>query len=334
MPPKLQTVGVIGPAGFGGSHLCLELIQRGHQVVGISRHPERLGEHPSYTPRAVDLDAVTTAGLAEAFNGLDAVVSEYAPHTPGPGPLQYSKPTIPAFRRKTHRETVRLRQHAVTFIEVVRKIVLAVQWAQVPYFVFVGGGGSLHVPGTAPPECLVDDPDFFVAYRRALADSEAHVRYMEERLNPLVASLRTYREARCAVRAGAATTEQKAFVDSFEQSRRDGNDEARDFIRAARTAYMFFAGNTSFSWSFVSPSPMYRPGKRTGQYQASIDEVPLLGATGADSGNRFDGRLPGISVADLAIAIADEVEARRYVHRHWTAVGELDDTPSPSYVRL
>ncbi|GES59528.1 NAD(P)-binding protein [Aspergillus terreus] len=311
MPSKIQTVGVIGPAGFGGSHLCLELIQRGHRVVGISRHPERLGEHPSYTPRAVDLDTVTTAGLAEAFNGLDAVVSEYAPHTPGPGPLQY-----------------------MTFLEVVRKIVLAVQWAQVPYFVFVGGGGSLHVPGTAPPECLVDDPDFFVAYRRALADSEAHVRYMEERLGPLVASLRTYREARCAVRAGAATTEQKAFVDSFEQSRRDGNDEARDFIRAARTAYMFFTGNTSFSWSFVSPSPMYRPGKRTGQYQASIDEVPLLEVTGADSGNRFDGRLPGISVADLAIAIADEVEARRYVHRHWTAVGDLDDTPSPSYVRL
>lgn len=91
MTIKPQVVGVIGPTGFGGSYLSLELIQRGHKVVGISRHPEGLGKHPSYTPRAVDLENVSIGELATAFQGLDALVSEYGPHTPGTGALLYSE---------------------------------------------------------------------------------------------------------------------------------------------------------------------------------------------------------------------------------------------------
>lgn len=90
MPPKPLTVGVIGPAGFGGSYLCVELLNRGHTVIGISRSPQKLGKHPRYTPRPIDIDQVSIEELAKTFNGLDVLVSEYGPHTAGAGALLYS----------------------------------------------------------------------------------------------------------------------------------------------------------------------------------------------------------------------------------------------------
>ena len=83
-------VGVIGPAGFGGSYLCVELLNRGHTVIGISRNPEKLGKHERYIPRPVDIDNVSFVELAKYFEGIDALVSEYGPHTAGAGALLYS----------------------------------------------------------------------------------------------------------------------------------------------------------------------------------------------------------------------------------------------------
>jgi putative NADH-flavin reductase len=78
---KPLIVGIIGPAGFGGSYLSVELLNRGHTVVGISRNPETLGKHARYIPRPVDIDAVSISQLAESFQGLDILVSMYGPHT-------------------------------------------------------------------------------------------------------------------------------------------------------------------------------------------------------------------------------------------------------------
>jgi hypothetical protein len=45
--------------------------------------------------------------------------------------------------------------------------------------------------------------------------------------------------------------------------------------------------------------------------------------------------LTGISVSDLAIAIADEVEQQKLIGKHWSAWGDLsEDVPTPSYLRL
>lgn len=87
---KPLRVGVIGPAGFGGSYLCVELLNRGHTVIGISRNPEKLGKHERYIPRPVDIDQVSTDQLAKTFDGIDVLVSEYGPHTAGAGALLYS----------------------------------------------------------------------------------------------------------------------------------------------------------------------------------------------------------------------------------------------------
>lgn len=83
-------IGVIGPAGFGGSYLCIELLNRGHRVFGISRAPQKLGVHQLYTPVSADVNALSIVELAEVFNGLDVVVNQYGPHSAGHEALQYS----------------------------------------------------------------------------------------------------------------------------------------------------------------------------------------------------------------------------------------------------
>lgn len=90
-PHKHLKVGVIGPAGFGGSYLCVELLNRGHTVIGISRTPEKLGSHERYSPRPVDIDSISISELAKRFEGIDVLVSEYGPHTEGADALLYSK---------------------------------------------------------------------------------------------------------------------------------------------------------------------------------------------------------------------------------------------------
>lgn len=88
---KALRFGVIGPAGFGGSYLCLELINRGHHVVGISRNPGKLGLHENYTPISADVSGKGIKELALVFENLDVVVNEYGPHSAGADALQYSK---------------------------------------------------------------------------------------------------------------------------------------------------------------------------------------------------------------------------------------------------
>ncbi|KAF3387031.1 hypothetical protein F1880_001619 [Penicillium rolfsii] len=298
-------VGIIGPAGFGGSYLAVELIRRGRTVVGISRNPQKFGEHKNYIPRPLDIEATGIEDLADAFRDLDTLVSQYGPHTQGVDALQY-----------------------MPYIEIVRKLILAVKLANVKYFVFVGGAGSLVVPGSH--ESLADYPAFFPAYRKQLAESDVHVQYMEERLGSIGAALRSYRNARLAQNSGTATVADIETIRAYEASVRK-SDRASNYIKAGRASLLFFEGNTSFPWTFVSPSPLYRPGSRTGVYEVTVDYVPLRGQQKGE--DILEGRLTGISAADLGVAIADEIESRRLVHKHWTASADLsDDTAYPSYL--
>jgi putative NADH-flavin reductase len=97
MSSKALRVGVIGPAGFGGSYLSVELLNRGHTVIGISRSPEKLGKHEQYIPRSIDIDQASVADLAKTFDDVDVLVSEYGPHTTGAMALLYSMHT-PIYR--------------------------------------------------------------------------------------------------------------------------------------------------------------------------------------------------------------------------------------------
>jgi len=233
------------------------------------------------------------------------------------------------------------------FVETTRKIVLAVKRAKVPYFIMVGGCGSLYLPGQED-DTACDSRQWWLAYRRGIADSEAHVSYMEERLGHLGTSLRSYRNARLRKREGKATEEDERTIEEYEYNVLHG-DYSSTFVKSCRTTYLFFDGNESFRWSFLSPSALFRPGsmhhhtfisclfagqnlivERTGEYKEWDDHLPLTG-----KGDLEKDKLLGISIADFAVAIVDEVETEKHAFKHWTVTASLeDDTPTPSYVKI
>ena len=65
---------------------------------------------------------------------------------------------------------------------------------------------------------------------------------------------------------------------------------------------------TTLDWTFLSPPILLAPGERTGQYRVGAD-TPLPGVGEAPS---------GISAADMAVAIVDEIETPKHVQKRFT----------------
>jgi uncharacterized protein YbjT (DUF2867 family) len=81
-PAKQLRVGVIGSTGYAGSHTCIELLARGHQVTGVSRNPDKIGKHANYTGKSVDLENASIEDLVDALTGLDVVVKYFILSSP------------------------------------------------------------------------------------------------------------------------------------------------------------------------------------------------------------------------------------------------------------
>jgi uncharacterized protein len=77
---------------------------------------------------------------------------------------------------------------------------------------------------------------------------------------------------------------------------------------AARDLLTRLRGESSLDWSFISPPIALAPGERTGLYRVGSDQ--LLPGQGDQPA--------GITVADLAVAIVDEIETQRHVRRRFT----------------
>jgi len=76
---------------------------------------------------------------------------------------------------------------------------------------------------------------------------------------------------------------------------------------AAREALNIIRKDERLDWSFLSPAVMLAPGPRTGKFRIGADDVLM------------DGNQPaGISVADLAVAIVDEIETPRHLKKRFT----------------
>ena len=81
---------------------------------------------------------------------------------------------------------------------------------------------------------------------------------------------------------------------------------------AAREALRLVQAEAALDWAFVSPPALLAPGERSGAYRLGGDELLMQGAEPA-----------GLSVADLAVAIVDELEQRRHVRRRFTVARPL-----------
>jgi hypothetical protein len=77
--------------------------------------------------------------------------------------------------------------------------------------------------------------------------------------------------------------------------------------RAARDALNELRDERTLDWVFVSPPALLAPGERSGRYRIGGDQLLMAGEQPA-----------GISVADLAVAIVDELERPRHQRRRFT----------------
>jgi uncharacterized protein len=76
---------------------------------------------------------------------------------------------------------------------------------------------------------------------------------------------------------------------------------------AAREALNRIRTETELAWSFVSPAVFLEPGERKGGFRIGGEQVLMAGDKPAS-----------ITVADLAVAIVDELEAPRHVRQRFT----------------
>ena len=77
--------------------------------------------------------------------------------------------------------------------------------------------------------------------------------------------------------------------------------------KAARDALTALRANTALDWTFLSPPALLAPGERSGKYRVGGEQLLMAGEAPAD-----------ISVADLAVAIVDEIETPRHVRARFT----------------
>jgi uncharacterized protein len=77
---------------------------------------------------------------------------------------------------------------------------------------------------------------------------------------------------------------------------------------AARAVLQLIRQEQELEWSYLSPSPILKPGDKTGRFRIGGDQVLMTGE-GPTS----------ITVGDLAVAILEEVEQPRHIRKRFTA---------------
>lgn len=121
-------VALYGATGRAGSRILDELLARGHEVKAVVREPSRLETaRPGLTAEIGDVS--TAAGIADAIQGMSAVISAYSPPP----------------------------ENMDELVAVTRRFIEALKTSPGPRFLMVGGASSLMLPdGTQ----LIDAPFF------------------------------------------------------------------------------------------------------------------------------------------------------------------------------
>ncbi|WP_044873941.1 NAD(P)-dependent oxidoreductase [Pseudomonas sp. LFM046] len=83
--------------------------------------------------------------------------------------------------------------------------------------------------------------------------------------------------------------------------------EYKDGAEGARQALNLIREESSLDWTFLSPPALLEPGKRTGRFRVGGDQLLMSGEQPAR-----------ISVADLAVALLDELEQPQHIHQRFT----------------
>jgi putative NADH-flavin reductase len=266
-------IAVIGATGMVGSALTQELLNRGHAVTGISRHPPPA--RAGLTPRVADVMRLDE--LTSAISDHDVVISA---HSPGA-----------AMGAEVYKG----------LIEAGWRIKRAFVQARGDYLITVGGASSLLAPGGMQ---MFEDPRWPAWYFNSATPE--HLRYLHAMTHAdLFEQLAQSRER---ILATPGLDPQSDWPEESARQFISRIASNHDKGEAGRAQFEFFRNDTTLRWSFASPPWFMRPGPRSGKYRITIDTLPLEGDVPA-----------GISVADMALAVAEEAEAQNLVHRHWSA---------------
>lgn len=140
----MKNIVLIGASGFIGSAILREALERGHQVTGIVRHPEKITlNHVNLVVKKADI--FLTEIVTGIFKGADAVISAYNPGWTNP---KIAEETTAGYK----------------------SIIAGVRKSGVNRLMVVGGAGSLFV---SPGKRLMDTgaiPESYLPAVRALAD--------------------------------------------------------------------------------------------------------------------------------------------------------------------
>ncbi|MER5181064.1 NAD(P)H-binding protein [Streptomyces sp. NPDC002896] len=269
-------IAVLGHTGMGGKAISDALVERGHEVVGLSTHGEKIASRPGLTSRTLDI--WDTEALTEALRGQDVVVSAFAGgHTMDPA----------VFYRHT---------------EGTRRVIKAFKNAGAGYLLYVGGAASLYVK---PDVQMFDDERFPHWYFGTAPAVFLHW------LGDITGQEFFHEAAARRERGELGEYELDPVVEEYVKAW-----DKVPLLEACRISLDLFVGRTDFTWSFLSPPWLYRPGKGSGTYRLGVDYMIF----------HDGGRPAGINVPDLALAVADEAESRVLVHKHWTVAGDQHDS--------
>jgi hypothetical protein len=144
-------VALIGASGFVGSHILHELLDRGHQVTAIVRHPEKVSaQHPDLVVKKGDV--YNEKELTELVKGQDAVISAFNPGWTNPNIYE-------------------------DFLAGSKAIQQGVKAAGVKRLIVIGGAGSLEV---APGVQLIDTPQFPAEYKQGASGARDYLNIIKQ----------------------------------------------------------------------------------------------------------------------------------------------------------
>jgi hypothetical protein len=160
------------------------------------------------------------------------------------------------------------------------------------------------LPGVAPASGDVSAPDSLTETLRGHDAVVSSVHFANTDAVGLIGTVRASGVKRYLVVGGAGSLEvapgqrlidQPDFPDAYKAEASAGA-EFHDLLR----------GVQDLEWTFLSPSAMFVPGERTGQFRLGTDTL-LSNEQGSS-----------ISFEDYAIALADEIEQPRHIRQRFT----------------
>lgn len=160
------------------------------------------------------------------------------------------------------------------------------------------------LPNVVPVKGDVFDKDGLAALLRGHDAVISAVHFTASDPDTLIAAVRASGVKRYLVVGGAGSLEVapgKRLVDQpdFPAAYKAEASKGADFLDLLRTV-------NDLDWTFLSPSAMFVPGKRTGKFRLGTDSL-LAGPDGSS-----------ISFEDFAIALVDEIETPKHVRARFT----------------